>query len=75
MSFVYKAAGWGSIFAILALVVTFLKQIIALVAQLLALISFMMFAVKIIIVLVFIALIAGVGLMVFRSWKSSRQPK
>ena len=75
MSFVYKAAGWGSVFAILALVVTFLKQIIALVAQLLALISFLMFAVKIIIVLVFIALIAGVGFMVFRSWKVSRQQK
>jgi len=29
MSILYKAAGWGSIFAILALIVTFLKQIIA----------------------------------------------
>ncbi|MCY7374791.1 MAG: hypothetical protein LH472_02315 [Pyrinomonadaceae bacterium] len=75
MSILYKAAGWGSIFAILALIVTFLKQIIALVGQLLALISFFMFAVKIIIVLAFIAVIAGVGFLVFRSWKASRQPK
>ena len=75
MSFVYKAAGWGSIFAILALVVTFLKQIIALVAQLLALISFLMFAVKIIIVIAFVGLIAGVGFMIFRGWQNSRQEK
>lgn len=75
MSLLYKAAGWGSIFAILALIVTFLKQIIALVAQMLALISFLMFAVKIIIVLIFAALIVGVGLMIFRSWKSNRQAK
>ena len=70
-----QAAGWGSIFAILALIVTFLKQVIALVSSLLALISFLMFAIKIAIVLVFVALIAGVGLMIFRSWKTDRQAK
>ena len=75
MSFVYKAAGWGSIVAILALIVTFLKQIIALVAQLLALISFFMFAIKIIIVLAFVAVIAGVGFMVFKTWSKNRQTK
>ncbi len=75
MSLFYKAAGWGSIFAILALIVTFLKQIIALVAQVLALISFFMFAVKIIIVLAFVALIAGVGFMIFRSWDKNRRTK
>jgi len=75
MSIFYKTAGWGSIFAILALIVTFLKQIIALVSQLLALISFFMFAVKIIIVIAFVGLIAGVGFLIFRSWQSSRQTK
>ena len=75
MTIFYKAAGFGSIVAILALIATFLKQIIALVAQLLALISFLMFAIKIAIVLVFIALIAGVGFMIFRSWKADRQAK
>lgn len=71
----YKAAGWGSIFAILALIITFLKQIIALVGQVLALISFFMFAIKILIVLIFIALIAGVGFMIFRSWDKNRRAK
>lgn len=75
MSIFYKAAGWGSIVAILALIATFLKQIIALVSQLLALISFFMFAIKIIIVLAFVAVIAGVGFMIFRSWQSNRQAK
>ena len=75
MSFVYKAAGWGSILAIIALVITFLKQIIALVAQLLALVSFLMFAIKIVIVLAFIVVFAGVGFLVFRTWQSSRKAK
>lgn len=75
MSLVYKTAGWGSIFAILALIVTFLKQIIALVTQVLALISFFMFAIKIVIVIAFIGLIAGVGFLIFRSWQTSRRSK
>ena len=75
MSFIYKAAGWGSVVAILALLATFLKQIIALVSHLLALISFFMFAVKIIVVIAFVGLIAGVGFLIFRSWQSSRQTK
>lgn len=73
MSIFYKAAGWGSILAIIALVITFLKQIIALVTQLLALVSFLMFAIKIVIVLVFIAVFAGVGFLVFRTWQTSRK--
>jgi hypothetical protein len=75
MSLFYKAAGWGSIFAILALIITFLKQIIALVSQVLALISFFMFAIKIIIVLAFIAVIGAVGFMIFRSWDRNRRAK
>jgi len=64
-----KAAGkWGSVFAILALVVTLLKQIIAF-------IGFLTFAIKILVVLVFIALISAVGFMVFRSWNANRQTK
>lgn len=75
MSLFYKAAGWGSIFAILALIVTFLKQIIALVSQVLALISFFMFAIKIIIVLAFVVVIGAVGFMIFRSWDKNRRAK
>ena len=68
MSIWYKAAGWGTVFAILALVVTLLKQIIAF-------IGFLTFAIKILVVLAFVALIVGVGFMVIRSWNASRQPK
>ncbi len=68
MSIWYKAAGWGTVFAILALIVTLLKQIIAF-------IGFLTFAIKILVVLAFVALIVGVGFMVIRSWNASRQPK
>ncbi len=74
MSFAYKL-GWGSVVAILALVITFLKQIIALVSQLMALIGFFMFAVKIVIVLAFVAVFAGVGFLIFRTWQANRQSK
>jgi len=68
MSIWYKAAGWGTVFAILALVVTLLKQIIAF-------IGFLTFAIKILVVLAFVALFVGVGFMVFRSWNANRQSK
>ena len=68
MSIWYKAAGWGTVFAILALIVTLLKQIIAF-------IGFLTFAIKILVVLAFVALIVGVGFMVFRSWNANRQSK
>jgi multisubunit Na+/H+ antiporter MnhG subunit len=68
MSIWYKAAGWGTVFAILALVVTLLKQIIAF-------IGFLTFAIKILVILAFVTLIVGVGLMVIRSWNANRQPK
>lgn len=71
----YKVAGWGSIVAIIALIATFLKQVIALVSQLIALISFFMFAIKIVIVLAFVVVIAGVGFMIFRTWQANRQAK
>ena len=65
---VLKAAGvGGSILVILALVITFLKQIIAF-------IGFLTFAIKILVVVVFAALFIGVGLMVIRTWKSKRKP-
>ncbi len=68
MSIWYKAAGWGTVFAILALVVTLLKQIIAF-------IGFLTFAIKILVILAFVTLIVGVGLMIIRSWNANRQPK
>jgi membrane protein insertase Oxa1/YidC/SpoIIIJ len=62
-----KATGVvGSILVILALIITFLKQVIAF-------IGFLTFAIKIIVVVVFVALLIGVGLLVLRSFKSSRK--
>ena len=64
-----KAAGkWGSIFAILALIITLLKQIIAF-------IGFLTTAIKLLVVLVFVALFIAVGLMVLKSFKKNRKEK
>jgi hypothetical protein len=64
-----KAVGkWGGILVIIALVITLLKQIIAL-------IGFLTGAFKILIVLLFIFLIVGVGLMVLRGFRESRRSK
>ena len=66
---VLKAAGvGGSILVIIALIITFLKQIIAF-------IGFLTFAIKILVVLIFAALIIGVGLMVFRAFNDRRKAK
>ncbi len=53
---------WGSIFAILALIITLLKQIIAF-------IGFLTGAIKLFVVLIFVALLLGVGLMILRTRK------
>ncbi len=69
MSIWLKAAGkWGSVFAILALIITLLKQIIAF-------IGFLTAAIKLFVILIFVALLLGVGLMVLRTWKGKRQSK
>ncbi len=62
-----KAAGkWGSVFAILALIITLLKQIIAFV-------GFLTMAIKLLVVLVFVALIFGIGFMIFRTRSQKRK--
>jgi len=64
-----KAAGkWGSIIALVALIITLLKQIIAFV-------GFLTAAIKILIVVVFIAVFAGVGFMIFRAWNENQRRK
>ena len=64
-----KATGIvGSILVILALIITFLKQVIAF-------IGFLTLAIKVIVVIVFVALLLGVGLMVLRSFKDKRKAK
>lgn len=63
----FKAAGkWGSILVILTLIITLLKQIITF-------IGFLTAAIKILVVLVFVVLFLGVGLIVFRSWNGRRK--
>lgn len=62
-----KAGGiGGSILAILALVIVLLKTLIAFV-------GFLTGAIKILIILVFVMLLVGVGLMVLRGLKDRRR--
>ena len=70
MPIVLKAAAGiiGSILAIIALAIAVLKGILALIA-------FITTAIKIIVILSFIAVFIGIGLMVFRTWQSSRRTK
>jgi hypothetical protein len=66
---VLKATGIVS--TILALIVV----AIALLKQLIAFIGFITFAIKAIIVLAFVALLLGVGLIIFRSWSGNKRQK
>ena len=64
-----KATGkWGSIFVLIALVIAFVKQLIALVTTI-------MFAIKAVVFLAFIAVFLGVGYLIFRSWKENQRRK
>lgn len=70
MPIVLKAAAGiiGSILAVIALAIAVLKGILALIA-------FITTAIKIIVILSFVAVFIGIGLMVFRTWRSSRKTK
>jgi hypothetical protein len=64
-----KAAGkWGSILAIIALVITLLKQLIAFV-------GFITGAIKLLVILAFVLVIAGIGFLMIKSWNESRRRK
>ncbi len=64
-----KAAGkWGSILVLIMMLISLVKNLIAF-------IGFITGAIKILIVLVFAALIIGVGLLVFKTWNDSRKTK
>lgn len=66
MSTYMKAAGkWGSIFVILALIITLLKQIIGF-------IGFLTTVIKFGIIVVFVAILVGVGFIVLKSLKSPK---
>jgi hypothetical protein len=62
-----KGAGViGSLLVIIALVITLLKALIGFV-------GFLAIVVKIAVVLAFVALLAGVGFMVLRSWQEHKK--
>lgn len=64
-----KAAGiGGSLLALIAVIILFLKTIIGFIA-------FLTGAIKVLIVLGFVILIVGVGFLVFRGLVNSRRPK
>ena len=64
-----KAAGkWGSILVIITLVITLLKQLIAF-------IGFITGAIKLLVILVFVALIVGVGFLILKGISDSRRTK
>lgn len=62
------ASKWGSIMVIIALVITLLKNLIAFV-------GFITGAVKLLIILVFVLVIAGVGFIIIKSWNETRKRK
>lgn len=64
-----KATGIvGTILALIVVVIAFVKQLIAF-------IGFLTFAIKAVIVLGFVALFLGVGIVVLRSWSNNRRQK
>ena len=65
MMFLKGASVVGSLLVIIALVITLLKALIGLV-------GFVAVALKIVIVLVFIAVFASVGFMLFKAWQGKQ---
>lgn len=64
-----KATGkWGSVFVILALIVTLLKQVIAFV-------GFLTMAIKFIVIIAFVGLIVAIGFAILRTRNTNRQTK
>ena len=64
-----KATGkWGSVLVILALIITLLKQVITF-------IGFLTAAIKIIVILAFVVLFIGVGMIVLRTWNNNRKAR
>ena len=60
------ASKWGSILVLVGLVIALVKALIGFV-------TFVTMAVKILIVLAFVAVFAGVAFMVYRAWQGSRK--
>ena len=68
MQFIKATGIIGTILALVVVVIAFVKQLIAF-------IGFLTFAIKAVIVLGFVALFLGVGIVVLRSWSNSKRQK
>lgn len=68
MQFIKASGIIGTILALVVVVIAFVKQLIAFV-------GFLTFAIKAVIVLAFVALFLGVGIIIFRSWGKSQSQK
>ena len=66
MAFMKAAGKWGSILALIALLITLVKSLIAFV-------GFITLAIKILIVVAFIGLILGVGYLVLKGISGSKR--
>lgn len=66
MSFMKAAGKWGSILVLIALLITLVKNLIVF-------IGFLTGAIKILIIVVFVALILGVGFLIVRGFSNSRK--
>ena len=65
MAFMKAAGKWGSIFVLIALLITLVKSLIAFV-------GFVTVAIKILIVVAFIAMLLGVGYLVIKGLSKSK---
>lgn len=63
-----KAGKWGGILVLIALLITLVKQLIAF-------IGFVTGAIKLLVIVVFIALIVGVGYLVLKGIMNNRKHK
>lgn len=66
MSFMKAAGKWGSILVLIALLITLVKNLIVF-------IGFLTGAIKILIIVVFVALILGVGFLIIKGFSNSRK--
>ncbi|MBO0200678.1 hypothetical protein, partial [Vibrio alginolyticus] len=66
MSMLYAAGKWGSILVLIALLITLVKQLIAFV-------GFITGAIKLLIILAFVALIIFVGYLVLKNYTNNRR--
>jgi hypothetical protein len=67
MSFKATSA-WGSILVVIALVITFLKSIIAFV-------GFLTTAIQILLVVAFVGVFGLVGYLIFKAWSNNKRTK